>query len=397
MVYLVNRIGEDRMADNDLDVLIMTDNNLDSVGGEQESTKIIINGIKDKYSIAIIQPGNISNPVSNVVYYELTKFTRIKHLVKRPISFIRYILKAKNIINSRKPKIIHTQAQVSFLIVALLKKLRVINKVFLIHTERGLYTKYNKFFKWLFCFFMDETNILVTTTEFNMKYWKMALKTKGVQLEYRVIENTAGKLFEEYDELLKKRDDKTLAIGFAGRYADWKNWPLAVEISEKLNFILGNKLKVTMAVGSLDEKALEKTKKMFNLMKKKFGNRFDGKINISLEEMDKFYYDIDIFILTSKYNTESFGRTLVEAMSRKNVVLTTDAGGSVEVVNNHNNVCRTADEFIERIMVFYMDKKKMNDEKERNLKRVSNVYSLDNNITKHIKMYEDIYKNTNGR
>lgn len=239
-------------------------------------------------------------------------------------------------------------------------------------------------------FFLKETNILVTTTEFNMKHWKKALETKGIQLEYRVIENTAGKLFENYDELLKKRDDKTLAIGFAGRYTDWKNWPLAVEISEKLNYILGNKLKVTMAVGCLDEKALEKTKKMFNCMKKTFGNRFDGKINISIEEMNKFYYDIDVFVLTSKYNTESFGRTLVEAMSRKNVVLTTDAGGSVEVVGNENNVLKTADEFVEKIMELFNDRDKMMEEKERNLKRVKDVYSLDNNLSKHLDMYEEI-------
>ena len=223
-----------------------------------------------------------------------------------------------------------------------------------------------------------------------MKHWKKALETKGIQLEYRVIENTAGKLFENYDELLKKRDDKTLAIGFAGRYTDWKNWPLAVEISEKLNYILGNKLKVTMAVGCLDEKALEKTKKMFNCMKKTFGNRFDGKINISIEEMNKFYYDIDVFVLTSKYNTESFGRTLVEAMSRKNVVLTTDAGGSVEVVGNENNVLKTADEFVEKIMELFNDRDKMMEEKERNLKRVKDVYSLDNNLSKHLDMYEEI-------
>ena len=48
MVELVNQMGDGRMADNKLDILIMTDNNLDTVGGEQESTKIIINGIKCK-------------------------------------------------------------------------------------------------------------------------------------------------------------------------------------------------------------------------------------------------------------------------------------------------------------------------------------------------------------
>lgn len=381
------------MTDNVLDILIMSDNNLDTVGGEQESTKIIINGIKDKYSLGIIQPGNIYSPVSNVVYYDMTEFTRLKHLIKRPIRFISYILQTKKIIKSRKPKIIHTQAQVSFLIVSLLKKSGLISKnIILIHTERGLYTKYNKFIKKLFCFFMKDLNILVTTTEFNMEFWKNAIETKGIQLEYKVIENTAGELFEQYDESIKKSDDKILTIGFAGRYTEWKNWPLAIEISEKLNFIVGNKLKVNMAIGCLDKNALEKTKKMFYRMENTFGNRFDGKINLSIDEMDKIYYNIDVFILTSNYNTESFGRTLVEAMSRKTVVLTTNAGGSVEVVNNLNNVCVTADQFVERIMEFYTDNKKMNDEKESNLKRVRDVYSLDNNITKHLKLYGEINK-----
>lgn len=382
------------MTDNVLDILIMSDNNLDTVGGEQESTKIIINGIKDKYLLGIIQPGNINNPVSNVDYYCFTEFTRIKHLIKRPIRFISYILQVKKIINSRKPNIIHTQAQVSFFIVALLKKLGFISKkIILIHTERGLYTKYNSFFKKLFCFFMKELNILVTTTEFNMKFWKKAIETKGIQLDYRIIENTAGELFEYYDETLEKSDDKTLTIGFAGRYTEWKNWPLAVEISEKLNSMIGNKLNVNMAVGCLDKKAIKKTKNIFDHLEKTFSTRFDGKINISLDEMDKFYYNIDIFILTSNYNTESFGRTLVEAMSRKTVVLTTDAGGSVEVVNNQNNVCITANQFTKRIMEFYTDNKKMNNEKEANFKRVRDVYSLDNNITKHLKMYEEIIIN----
>ena len=379
------------MTDNELDILLMGDNGLDTVGGEQESTKIIINGSKDKYSLGVIQPGEVSNPKSGVIYFDLTKHTRIKHLVKNPLEVVRYILKVKKIINDKKPKVIHTQAQVSFFIVALLKKFRLISKDnYLIHTERGLYTKYNKPFKQLFFFFMKELDVLVTTTEFNMKYWREALEEKGFSLDYKIIENTAGDLFEVYDESVGKADDGILNLGFAGRYTAWKNWPLAVEISEKLNKILGNSLHVKMAIGCLDEKALEETKAMYNELEQTLGSRFDGKINITLKEMDKFYYDIDVFVLTSNHNTESFGRTLVEAMSRKTVVLTTDAGGSVEVVGNTNNVHETADEFVAKVMEFFKDKNEMVEEKEKNMRRVKEVYSLENNLSKHLDMYERI-------
>lgn len=381
------------MTKKGLDILLMSDNGLDTVGGEQESTKIIINGSKGKYSLGVIQPGKVNNPKSGVIYFDLTEHTRIKHLVKNPLKFIRYILKVKKIINDKKPKVIHTQAQVSFFIVALLKKFRLISKGnHLIHTERGLYTKYNKPFKQLFFFFMKELDVLVTTTEFNMKYWREALEEKGFSLDYKIIENTAGDLFEAYDEEVGKVDDGILTLGFAGRYTAWKNWPLAVEIAEKLNKILGDSLHVKMAIGCLDEKALEETKAMYNKLEQTFGSRFDGKINITLEEMDKFYYDIDVFILTSNHNTESFGRTLVEAMSRKTIVLTTDAGGSVEVVGNLDNVCKTAEEFVEKIMEFFNDQEKTIEEKEKNLKRVRDVYSLENNINKHKSMYNSILR-----
>src|SRR5690625_2185949 len=101
-----------------------------------------------------------------------------------------------------------------------------------------------------------------------------------------------------------------------------------------------------MAVGCLDKRSEIKTREMFAELDTLLGDRFEGKINISLEEMDQFYYDLDIYILTSNKNTESFGRTLVEAMSRNTVVLTTDAGGAVEVVGDSSKVCQSVEEFI---------------------------------------------------
>src|SRR5699024_9534690 len=131
----------------------------------------------------------------------------------------------------------------------------------------------------LFYLFMSELDVLVTTTNFNMKYWKEALNNRGLTIEYEIIENTAGKIFEEYDATLESKSDKEFTIGFSGRYTDWKNWPLAVEITEQLNSILGEKLKVNMAVGCLDDRSLKETKEMFAYLSELLGKRFEGNIN----------------------------------------------------------------------------------------------------------------------
>ncbi|MCM2604247.1 glycosyltransferase family 4 protein [Rossellomorea marisflavi] len=376
-----------------INILLMCDNGLETVGGEQESTKIIIRGVKDAFTVGVVQPGLLKKSNLDVKFYKLTTATRIKHLVKRPLSFLNYIRNVRKIINRENPEVIHTQAQVSFFIVALLLKTRLISSnVKFVHTERGLYTKYNAFFKKLFRFFILELDVLVTTTEFNMKYWIKATSKQGKAPAYKIIENTAGELFESYNNALEKPISSKIVVGFAGRYCDWKNWPLALEISRKLNEMLGENLEVEMAVGCLDEKSEVETRNMFNELKGFLGDRFNGQINIDIEAMDNFYYGLDIFILTSNYNTESFGRTLVEAMSRKTIVLTTNAGGSVEVVGEDGNVCENTDEFVHKVNELYKNKSKMIDEKEKNFKRVKDVYSLNNNISKHTKLYSSLVK-----
>lgn len=374
-----------------IDILLLLDNNLEVIGGSEESTKIIIKGLKNQFQIGLVLPGEVVNRESSVYYFPILKYQRLKDIFKNPFKFLRYITVIKQIIKKQKPKIIHTQAQVSFFIVALLFKLNLIPKrIKFIHTERGLYTKYNFLIKKLFLFFMKELDILVTTTEFNKNYWKKALIKNNSYVKLKVIENTAGEIFETYDPGKEKNEDMKLVVGFAGRFVDWKNWPLAVEIVEKLNEKLAEDLHVKMVVGCLDKTSKRETLKMFDKLKRELGNRFEGMINQDIYSMDKFYYDIDIFILTSKYNSESFGRTLVEAMSRKTVVLTTNSGGSVEVVGKIENVLNNADQFVDRIMYFHNNRDKMKLEKQLNLTRVRKKYSLENNLNKHIKMYNEI-------
>ncbi|MED4207261.1 glycosyltransferase family 4 protein [Neobacillus mesonae] len=375
----------------DLDILLMVDNNLDVVGGGKESTKIIVEGVKDSYSVALIQPGKIEKNNIFCETYELSKYKRMKTVFKNPVAFIKYFYDVYRIIKLNRPKVIHTQEQVSFFMVALLKKLKLVNYSFtLIHTDRGLYTKYGKFIKMIFLFFIKELDIFITTTKFNMKYWKQAIEKRYSNKEYKVIENTAGRIYEDLDESRVKSNSRPLVIGFAGRYCDWKNWPLAEEICNKLKSETDIDFQIYMAVGCLDDKSEKETKQMFSRLKENLHDRFKGEINVKFEEMEQFYYDIDIFILTSNYNTESFGRTIVEAMSRKTVALTTNAGGSVEVVGNQDNVCRVANDFVNRILHFYNNEELFENEKRSNLKRVKENYSLNNNLVKHVNMYTNI-------
>src|SRR5699024_1323425 len=191
------------------------------------------------------------------------------------------------------------------------------------------------------------------TTNFNLTSWKKKQLKYNDEVITKVIENTAGDIFETYDPYLEAEDIFT--IGFAGRYSEQKNWPLAVEICEQLQSSIKNKFKVIMDIGCLDTNSEMKTKEMFNKMEKILGANFKGYINVNINKMNKIYYETDVFLLTSLPNTESFGRTIVEAMSRKNAVLITDAGGPTEIVEKAENICYSSKEFVERILEFYLD------------------------------------------
>nr|WP_214849983.1 glycosyltransferase family 4 protein [Exiguobacterium sp. s138] len=367
----------------------MGDNNLETVGGEQESTKIILKNLKNHFEFHVIQPGDTIKPISGINYKYLSEQDRLKKLIKNPFLFIKYILDTKKIINEINPNIIHTQAQVSFFIIGMLIKFKSLknNNLVVVHTERGLYRKYNLFFKRIFYLFLKNTDLLITTTEYNKLDWEKALKNRNsFRGEIKVIENTAGDLFEKFDDMKKIKITDEYVIGFAGRYCDWKNWPLAVEIIEKVYRDTKN-VKVKMAIGCLDKTSEKETIEMFKKIEKITNGNFDGYINLNLEEMNNFYYDLDFFILTSKTNTESFGRTLVEAMSRKTVVFSTDAGGTTEVIGNSNNIFEQSEDVTKKILFYMNNKDEMNAEKKYNLERVKSVYSLKNNIIKHQNLY----------
>lgn len=367
-------------------ILIINDNNLAYLGGERESQFIIVNGVKKLFHVSVIQPGVFKEKISDVEVISLTKSKRMKYLIKNPIAFVMYIFKMSVAIRKISPDIIHTQSQVSFFIISLLKRFGMIKKsIITVHTDRGLYTKYNCFFQWLFQFSFRKLDVLITTTKFNGDQWKKANEKKHIKLDYQVIENTAGKMYEKMDES-KIQDRHYLTVGFAGRMCDWKGWPLAKEICESSGSKISD-LHYIMYVSCFDRKTEKQTREMFDSLREQLGNRFVGRINVPFHEMDYFYYGIDVYILTSWPMTESFGRTIVEAMSRKTAILTTNAGGAVEVVANEDNVHNTAEEFVQHLMHYDKNRDLLNSEKQNNFKHVHEKYSYKNNVDKHIELY----------
>ncbi|MBR0227035.1 MAG: glycosyltransferase family 4 protein [Clostridia bacterium] len=373
------------------DIVFITDNSMKIEGGEKESLTILLNGVSRKYKLAVIQPGSHDESLSNVPFYHETKYERTKYLIRHPFAFLSYIFKVGRRIREIAPRVIHSNSQVSFFMVMLLCRLRRIPRdIVFIHTDRGLYTKYNGFFRWLFQFSFKYLDVLVTTTEFNRRRWEEANRKKGIRLQYKVIGNTAGEIYETIDEARLPNNDY-LTIGFAGRMCDWKDWPLAERICEETdrNDPTAHYVMYVVCIDPADE---AETKAMFERMASKYGDRFRGRINVPFKEMEDFYYDIDVFVLTSWPYTESFGRTLAEAMSRETAVLTTDAGGAVEVVSNPATVHGAAKEFADHILLWSRDREQLALEKKRNFRRVKEAYTLEKNISGHLALYSEAKK-----
>jgi glycosyltransferase involved in cell wall biosynthesis len=363
----------------------LVDNNLETVGGEQESTKILINGaLGHKWDVLLLQPGENCSFLSTDIQTKIISPDRLKKAIKNPLVFVCYVFGV--FLNLRKfdPDVIHTQAQVSFFIVGFLRKLHFLSndKIF-IHTDRGIYSKYNRFYKMLFGFFVGQLSHLVCTTETNKKLWESALYKASKRIDISVISNTAG---SKFTPCVKGRFTDSPKVGFSGRFCEWKNWPLAEKIVRGLASRFSG-LEVKMAVGCLDEGAVTATKQMFSRIESLLGDRFRGDINVPPGRMPDFYKEVDYFILTSEPGAESFGRTVVEAMSAGCVVFVTDGGGPPEVIGNERFVFDSVEELIKEVTWIFHDKEVAQDISRRNIARANRLFSETANVERYLELY----------
>ncbi|WP_019592495.1 glycosyltransferase family 4 protein [Thioalkalivibrio sp. ALRh] len=366
-------------------VLVVTDNNVGTVGGEQESIKIIARNLSAELDVAVLHPGGVEGDLG-FCCIGIGRRTRIKALVRRPLELASYVMKVVRYLRNTDAKVVHTQAQASLFLIGVSIKLRLIPKRFTVmHTDRGTYSKYSALVRALFRLSLSVVDTLVTTTHRNRYLWEDALSRVGSRPEYAVIENAVSSDGSWVPRPVGQAGKIT--IGFAGRYCGWKDWPLALEIARRLVADEAVTAYFRMAVGCVDERDREAAEIFLRDAHAVLGKALSAQVNVPHDEMAEFFRSTDILVMTSKPGTESFGRTAIEAMSEGCVVLSTDSGGPSEVLDDAGCILGEPDEFAKKIKFYAMDVDARAAKGRANQKRVQELYSADSNVAKHRALY----------
>lgn len=373
-------------------ILYIIDYPLSVIGGAQGSTLVLSKLLKkEAIETCILAPDNGTNLDIEV---QIMEYKVHKNFY---INVFSSLLQFTKVLKSNEYTIIHPQMPIAGIVIGIMKKLGLIKKnKIIIFTDRGLINLYRKHTQFLLKNLGDVSDNIICTTEANKKMWDKILKDNKKTV---VIGNTVEKSFKDYDDRkrteIRKQNNiskEDIVIGFAGRITRVKNWPLAIEICEKIKKEeLNIKIALALTAYSNDEK--RQLDEMVARIKTIIGyeNVIVGK-ELSQFEMSDFYYNIDIFILTSEL--ESFGKTALEAMTRKCCVLTTNCIGTPEVVGNEKFVVKDnkADKFIKKIVHYYNNRAELREDKEGLYQRYLNNYTEDIILQKHLNLYNKFNK-----
>jgi len=361
-------------------------------GGAPISTSILANQFAgDDNEVIMVMPKNKDTEIldKRIKRIELARFSDYFPLdVFHPIKALLLAKDLKAVIEKEKPDVIHANMPRGARAIGLLKLLGMISdKIKLVYTDREHISQFSPLVRMLYIFFIARRyDAIICITEKSMEYWRK----KARKAKISVVPNTAGKYYETYEpdmhSIVRKKlmiPDKKLTLMFAGRMIEAKNWPLAKEIVSKLS---KEDVHIIIAISYFNQEQECKTKDFLESIRR-LGVSYTFKENIPQEEMNELYYAADIFVLTS--NRESFGRTAIEAMSRKCAVLGRNVGGLPEVIQKEANIFDCdADKFVNRILEYKKNTEELEKDKDWFYERFANNYTAEIYKRKH----EDVYR-----
>ncbi|XME02529.1 glycosyltransferase family 4 protein [Lachnospiraceae bacterium C1.1] len=364
-------------------ILYLMEYPIDLPGGAQLSTKSIcdalVNDSESGYEPVVVCPELLKLKKSDYSF----KIRTYKMGDNRLINLIYRISAFKKIIREEKPDLIHIEMSESLITYGFIKG--TFKDIPYIYTDRGMYFGYRTRSKLFMMPVLKKASAMVTTTDRNRKLWE---ENSSVRPLY-TIPNTISDSFAVYDEKKKKKDGR-FAIGFAGRICIEKDWPFVPVLVKALNDA-GIDFEVHLVLSLFEKGDDIKAKELRDKIAEIVGEeRIKYFTELSQDEMSDFYYNIDLFVMTSQF--ESFGKAAVEAMSRSCSVISTEVGGLPEVIGKEENLyskdnLSKAVDYVKRLSE---DRELLQSDRKYFLERYRDNYTSDAYLRRHLELYRKV-------
>lgn len=370
-------------------ILYVLDCSLDN-GGAPKSTLILANemcSLGFKVGLLIPESEYKRDSVSQITIFTIrTKNQYIPYIYSNPFKFIISAWKLFKIMKNFKPDLIHTQMPNSAHLMGFLKRILFYKKFpLMIYTDREHIPEMRKIKQVINHILIAKThNKIVTLSNDSRRHWEK------YNNKVSLIFNTAGKIFEKYDQqnhiLYRKKYDIDVnekVVIFVGRFTEIKNWPQVIEFIKEISVALD--ILFIFAI-SINNKSEENSYQIFRVQVAEVYSKTIFYKNVDLSILNELYYVSDIHVITSLM--ESFGRTAVEAMSRKCIVVSKAVGGLKDIIPDNRFFANSTEEYVEIIKaIFQLNPDDINNYKKLFLQTYQEKFSLKSNIDKHIELY----------
>lgn len=338
---------------------------LEDIGGGERYLTNVINALPKEYDVFLLTPNSntkLDQQINRKIKKLSKKFSR--NIGPFPSFSISLFLEVKKIIKNEEIEVIHLLDHYLIPTLIFIKYLFGVKVVF---ASRGL---------WDVHFFINRlvlkllNPVLLVSTP--IQYFRVKSFVKNIYL----LPSFYGKTREIRGSKLNEK----INLSIVGRFSPVKNHFLAFDIVNSMN---SNYVLNVFGDKTLDiiEESSEYNDVLVTEISKSNKIVHHGRIS----DVEKIYTNTDILLVTSK--SESFSMVTIEALSFGIPVLSTLTEGSTFLLNDGYNgfICRSKDEFIEKIVIIKNDYKKFS----RNAFESSEKFSKDIYINKLIDIYEN--------
>ncbi len=358
-------------------ILYLMEYPIDLPGGAQLSTIAVCDALAEDaaYEPVVVCPDLMNRERRfkfRVVTYPMGE-SRIKNLLIRIGAF-------KRIIKEEAPDLIHIEMSESLITYGFIRY--SFKNIKYIYTDRGMYFGYRLRSRIFMMPVLKASSMLVTTTERNARLWEENSSVRPIE----TIHNTIGDVFSDYDESRRKRDGE-FTIGFAGRICVEKDWEFVPVLVRALHEA-GLEFKVDLVLSMYEKGDAEQAAALKKGITDCIGqDRLIYREELSQSEMSDYYYGLDMFIMTSRF--ESFGKAAVEAMSRGCAVIATGVGGLPEVIGDDRYIYSKDNigKAVELCTLFARDREALREAQSYFLRRYRENFTPDRYISRHKEIY----------